>query len=238
VRASERAYQALRQDIIDGHLPPGAVLGEVEQSERLGLSRTPLREAIGRLVAEGLAEPSTGRGVVVTKVSLAEAGLLFDLRTALEGLAARRAAEHADAALFVDLADRFEAATEPLRGGADPTEYYALTEELDAAVDDACANPYLAQHLRGLRVHLTRLRRFSRKDPARLAASATEHAAIAHALAARNPELAAATTTMHLQHALAHLQSHQEGAGPAPSAPRPGTPPGHETQHDHDTVTT
>lgn len=229
VRASERAYQALRRDIIDGHLSPGAVLGEVEQSERLGLSRTPLREAIGRLVAEGLAEPSTGRGVVVTRVSLAEADLLFDLRTALEGLAARRAARHADPGLFADLAGRFESATVPLRNGADPTGYYALTEELDAAVDEACANPYLAQNLRGLRVHLTRLRRFSRRDPVRLAASATEHAAIAHALAARNPELAVATTTMHLQHALAHLQSHQAGA---PTDQSPGTTAGFRTHHD------
>jgi GntR family transcriptional regulator, rspAB operon transcriptional repressor len=216
VRASERAYRSLRQDIIDGHLPPGTVLGEVEQSARLGLSRTPLREAIGRLVAEGLAEPWTGRGVVVTRVSLAEADLLFDLRTALECLAARRAAEHADPTQFTELARRFEAAAEPLRAGADPTEYYALTEELDAAIDHACANPYLAQHLRGLRVHLTRLRRFSRHDPQRLSASAAEHAEIAHALAAGNPELAAAATTVHLQHALAHLQPHRAEASTDP----------------------
>ena len=170
---------------------------------------------------------------MVTKVSLAEAGLLFDLRTALEGLAARRAAEHADPELFADLASRFEAATAPLGSGADPTPYYALTEELDAAVDDACANPYLAQNLRGLRVRLTRLRRFSRNDPARLAASATEHAAIAHALATRNPELAAATTTMHLQHALAHLQSHQ-ARGPRRSAPRHPAGARHPSRHRHD----
>ena len=131
--------------------------------------------------------------------------------------------------LFADLAGRFESATVPLSNGADPTGYYALTEELDAAVDEACANPYLAQNLRGLRVHLTRLRRFSRRDPVRLAASATEHAAIAHALAARNPELAVATTTMHLQHALAHLQSHQAGA---PTDQSPGTTAGFRTHHD------
>jgi GntR family transcriptional regulator, rspAB operon transcriptional repressor len=209
VRASERAYRTLRQDIIDGHLPPGSVLGEVEQSERLGLSRTPLREAIGRLVAEGLAAPSSGRGTAVTEVSLAEADDLFDVRTVLEVLAARRAAEHADPQVFASLAQRFDAAVEPLRRGAEPGAYYGLTVELDAAVDAACANTYLAQHLKSLRVHLARLRRFSRNDPDRLADSATEHGAIARALSDRNPELAAATTTLHLHHALAHLQSHQ-----------------------------
>lgn len=225
MRASERAYRSLRQDIIDGRLPPGTVLGEVEQSERLGLSRTPLREAIGRLVAEGLAAPSTGRGMVVTEVSLAEADRLFDLRAVLEGLAVRRAAEYADPVTFAALADRFEAATRPLAAGADPTGYYRLTAELDAAVDAACANPYLAQNLRGLRVHLDRLRRFSRNDPDRLAASATEHAAIARAVAERNPDLAGATTTVHLQHALAHLQSHrQEPADPTNQSNPPKHP--------------
>lgn len=209
MRASDRAYRTLRQDIIDGHLPPGSVLGEVEQAERLGLSRTPLREAISRLVSEGLAAPSSGRGTVVTEVSLAEAGALFDLRTVLEVLAARRAAEHADPEVFSNLNSRFEAAVQPLRDGADPADYYRLTTELDAAVDAACANAYLAQHLKSIRVHLDRLRRFSRNDPARLSASATEHGAIARALAQRNPELAAATTTLHLHHALDHLQSHQ-----------------------------
>lgn len=185
------------------------MLGEVEQSARLGLSRTPLREAIGRLVSEGLAAPSSGRGTVVTEVSLAEADDLFDLRTVLEVLAARRAAVHADPEVFRALADRFEAAGGSLARGEDPEAYYLLTTELDAAVDAACANTYLAQHLKSLRLHLARLRRFSRNDPARLASSATEHAAIARALAQRNPELAAATTTLHLHHALAHLQAHQ-----------------------------
>ena len=54
MRASEKAYTALREDIMEWRLLPGAVLAEVEQSERLGISRTPLREALGRLSAEGL----------------------------------------------------------------------------------------------------------------------------------------------------------------------------------------
>src|SRR5690625_6908313 len=69
VRASDRAYLTLREEIIEGALAPGSVLGEGEQSARLGLSRTPLREALGRLVADGLAEQSPRRGIVVTAVS-------------------------------------------------------------------------------------------------------------------------------------------------------------------------
>ena len=74
---------ALREDIIEWRLPPGTVLGEVEQAERLGVSRTPLREALGRLTAEGLTRTAGGRGVVVTDISLEHIDELFELRETL-----------------------------------------------------------------------------------------------------------------------------------------------------------
>lgn len=215
MRASDRAYSRLREEIVDGALEPGTVLGEVEQSARLGISRTPLREALARLVADGLAETSRGRGLIVTAVSLAEAPKLFDLRIALETLAGRRAAENtADPeggselrTRFSSLATRFEQAMPQLSAGTDPSGYYALTAELDAALDAACGNAYLVESLRGLRLHLGRLRRLARNSPGRLAESAREHAAISRAISTGDPDLAAAATTIHLHHALAQLQS-------------------------------
>lgn len=223
MRASDRAYRTLREDILEGTLEPGTVLGEIEQSARLGISRTPLREALGRLVADGLAAPSAGRGMVVTAASLADAGKLFDLRIALEVLAVRRAAEtsaHDPAAhdRFSDLADSFDRAASPLSQGAEPSDYYALTQELDLAVDSTCGNAYLADSLRGVRVHLTRLRRLSRHSPARLADTAREHAAIARAVASGNAELAVAATVVHLQLALAHLRTDPDSPTPPPTA--------------------
>ena len=239
MRASDRAYSRLRQEIVDGLLEPGAVLGEVEQSARLGISRTPLREALARLVADGLAETSRGRGAIVTTVSLDEAPRLFDLRIALETLAGRRAAERTtdpeDGAelrtRFTALAARFEQATTRLAAGTDPSGYYALTAELDAELDAACGNSYLAESLRGLRLHLGRLRRLARNSPGRLADSAREHAAISRAIATGDPELAAATTTVHLHQALAHMQGEgTDNQTPPPSTrtsptPSPSTPP-------------
>ena len=90
-RASDRAYEALRSEILDGVLLPGTVLGEVEQSARLGVSRTPLREALSRLTADALVEPS-GRGLVVTELSTDSIRELYELRQALEEQAARLAA--------------------------------------------------------------------------------------------------------------------------------------------------
>jgi len=92
MRASDRAYAALRDDIIEWRLRPGAVLAEVEQSARLGISRTPLREALSRLTAEGLTTAAGGRGVVVTDISLEDIDELFELRETLEGKAAALAA--------------------------------------------------------------------------------------------------------------------------------------------------
>lgn len=228
MRASERAYTTLREEIVEGTLAPGTVLGEVEHSARLDLSRTPLREALARLVADGLVAPSPSRGLVVTEISRADARRLYDPRIALEVLAARRAAEEvgrADEAeehspgAFAALADRFEEAAAPLAAGADPTDYYALTAELDRALDAACANPYLVDSLRGLRLHLARLRRLARHAPRRLADSAREHAGIARAIASADPDLAAAATEVHLRRALAHLLAEQENTPPDPTIP-------------------
>jgi DNA-binding GntR family transcriptional regulator len=207
MRASDRAYAALRDDIIEWRLLPGTVLAEVEQSERLGISRTPLREALSRLTAEGLTAAG-GRGVVVTDISLEDIDELFELRETLECKAAALAAERGDAALFLQLQKELLEAPE-LISGADPArhDYYGLVGRLDEAIDAAISNSYLAQAMRSLRVHLVRVRRLAADDAARLTAAAAEHAAIAEAIAARNPRLAEAATTVHLHRSLSHVKA-------------------------------
>ena len=207
MRASDRAYASLRDDIIEWRLLPGTVLAEVEQSERLGVSRTPLREALSRLTAEGLTTAAGGRGVVVTDISLDDIDELFELRETLEGKAAALAAERGDAAVFEAL--RVELLQAPhLINGSDPGRhaYYELAGRLDAAIDAAISNSYLAQAMRSLRVHLVRVSRLAADDAQRLTAAAGEHAAIAEAIAAGNPRLAEAATTLHLHRSLSHLK--------------------------------
>ncbi|WP_347110672.1 GntR family transcriptional regulator [Paenarthrobacter sp. S56] len=208
MRASDRAYAALREDIIEWRLQPGTVLAEVEQSERLGVSRTPVREALGRLTAEGLTTAAGGRGVVVTDVSLESIDELFELRGTLEVRAAGLAAERGEPAVFEDLQARLLGAS-ALLGNADPSrhDYYALVGRLDEAIDAAIANSYLAQAMRNIRVHLVRVRRLAADDAARLEAAAAEHAAIAEAIAAGNSRLAEAATTVHLHRSLTHLKA-------------------------------
>ena len=83
LRASERAYRQLRGEILDGVLAPGSGLLEVEQAERIGVSRTPLREAVARLIADGLVAGRSGRGFEVTEISIDSIGELYELRQAL-----------------------------------------------------------------------------------------------------------------------------------------------------------
>ncbi|MHA7277667.1 GntR family transcriptional regulator [Arthrobacter sp. HLT1-21] len=219
MRASDRAYAALKADIIEWRLVPGTVLGEVEQSARLGVSRTPLREALARLGAEGLTTAQAGRGVVVTDISLEKMSQLFEVRLALDCKAAELAAAHQDLPVFTALAERFEAASD-LIDGSDPDQrdYYALVSELDAAVDAAANNQFLRQAQGQLRAQLVRIRRLAKDNTERLLASAAEHAQIARSIATGNADLAAAATKIHLHNSLDHLlaSKHSFDAGSVP----------------------
>lgn len=232
MRASDAAYTALRDDIVEGRLAPDTVLGEVEQSARLGVSRTPVREAFSRLTAAGLAVQAPGRGTVVSPISLADVDHLFELRIPLETQAAHLAALRAEPAPFAALAEEFAAVAARGAGaegdsagrdsagrdtGAVPastSEYYRLAAELDAALDSAVANPYLSTALQSLRVHLVRIRRLAQDEPQRLTASAHEHRDICRAIAAADPELARAATAVHLRRSLAYIKKAAENQAP------------------------
>ena len=81
---------------------------------------------------------------------------------------------------------------------------------MDELIDDAAGNSYLSGALSNLRVHLARVRRMAKDDPARLAASAAEHSKIAEAIARKDQQLAHAATIMHLQASLDHILTHAE----------------------------
>lgn len=212
VRASDVAYESLRQDIVEWRLSPGDILAEVELSEHLGVSRTPVREAIARLVADGLAVAQRGRGTVVSEVSSDHLDDLFNLRRVLECEAARLAAteaartgQHQTSQAFTALAEKFRATMENYPSVAPTDDYYALVAALDRSIDRAADNEYLTTALQNLRVHLQRIRRLAQDDPDRLRQAAREHASIATAIAEGAPDVAVAATTIHLHQSLKHI---------------------------------
>lgn len=210
MRASQRVYEQLRAEILDGTLPPGHALAEVEQSQRFGISRTPVREAISRLGAEGLTEQLGGRGVVVSEITTDDIPALFELREALDIQAARLAAVRGQPTEFMTLADQLHAAATVLEtthrdtptSSHSSAAYYDLVEQMDRAIDLAAANPWLDAASSTVRMQLARVRRLAAQDPSRLAAAAREHAQIAHAISTGSPQLAEAAVRLHLHNAL------------------------------------
>jgi len=207
VRQGDRAYQELREQIIDWRLPPGSVLGEVQTSDSLGVSRTPVREALQRLAREGLVRLVPGRGAVVSQMSL------WQMREALETQAARLAARNGDRTVFeslrVDLQHeqaRLAAGRgEPETGAADYASYYELIRRFDEAVDRSSGNPYLMSALTDLRAHLARLRRLARRSPDRMRRTTDEHLSICAAICAGDEQLAGQATAVHIHNSLQHI---------------------------------
>ncbi|MBD3942135.1 GntR family transcriptional regulator [Microbacterium sp. NEAU-LLC] len=224
MRASDRAYATLLDEIQSGVLSPGTVLGEVDQAARLGVSRTPLREALGRLAADGLVAQQSPRVTVVTAIDAGDIREIFEVRRALEESAARLAAERGDAAAFADLAHDFARVDLDTADGADG--YYALIARFDAMLDASVANDYLTAALRTVRTHLVRVRRLARDNPGRLAASIAEHRLIAAAIAARDADLAAHATHVHLHNALESILGALDASTDSATGPRVLSPSG------------
>ncbi|TPW74166.1 GntR family transcriptional regulator [Schumannella soli] len=229
MRASEAAYERLRDDIVTWRRRPGSVLSEIDLAAELGVSRTPLRSALARLSMEGLVDTSR-RTAVVSAVSADGVREQFEVREPLEVQAGRLAARRGEPAVFATLADRFAAAASTLdEGGVDA--YYAVVADFDAAVADAVGNSALRAALAGIRTHLQRARRNAADDADRLLRAAEEHRLICAAIRDRDEVLAASATTVHLRASLAHLlatldRAESASAAATAAAPAPTPMPG------------
>jgi GntR family transcriptional regulator, rspAB operon transcriptional repressor len=212
MRASDSAYTALQDDILEGRLAPGTVLGEVGQSERLGVSRTPIREAFSRLIAAGLAVQQPGRGTVVSDISLEDVDRLFEVRIPLETQAAGLAAQRGTPEVFAALAEEFRQA----QRAPEAESHYKLAARMDEAIDTSVGNTYMSTMLANLRVHLIRVRRLAKDQPERLAESAAEHRDICLGIASGDPQMAEAATSLHLRRSLAYISELRQ-AEPVPS---------------------
>ncbi|MDT7552062.1 MAG: hypothetical protein QOI16_598 [Pseudonocardiales bacterium] len=200
-----RTVTAVRELILRGDFPPGSRLGEVELAERLGVSRTPVREALGRLAAEGLVEIVPNRGARVTSWTVAELEDVFDLRTALEPRLTALAVPRADAvaiAVLDELAGAMLAVGTP---GPDQ-DLDALVPlnrtfhwRLVALADQPAMAGALASAIHAPIV----LRNFHTYDEASLLRSVAHHVEIVAAVRANDPAWAQAVMTAHIRNARA-----------------------------------
>lgn len=204
-RASERAGDAVRELILRGELAAGSRLGETELAERLGVSRTPVREALTRLAAEGLVEIVPNRGARVSSWTVTELQEVFDLRAALEPRLTALAVPHARPG-DVDALD--ELAAEMLRAGLpgadqDLDAVVPLNREFHAHLVTLAAHPAMAGALAGAVHAPIVLRNFHAYDDASLRRSLAHHVEIVAAVRAGDPVWARAVMTAHIHNARA-----------------------------------
>jgi DNA-binding GntR family transcriptional regulator len=203
--SAQRAVGALRELILRGELAPGTRLGEVELAVRLGVSRTPVREALTRLAAEGLVELVPNRGATVSSWTAAELAGVFDLRAALEPrlteLAATRATP-ADLVVLDELATAMRAAGAP-GPGRDLDAIVTLNREFHDRLVAIADQPALAAALAGAVRAPIVLRNFHRYDEQSLSRALAHHVEIVAALRAADPVWARAVMTAHLCNARA-----------------------------------
>jgi DNA-binding GntR family transcriptional regulator len=195
----DQLTQRLRTWLVEGRIAPGAKLNERELCEVLHVSRTPLREAIKRLAAEGLVDLLPNRGAVAPKLTEADVEHAFEVLAVLEGLSGERAAARASDAEIVEIrALHFEMCACHAR--QDLSGYYRLNARIHAAINAAARNPVLTQSYASLNARVQALRFRTNQDSAKWQRAVLEHAQMVDALSARDSAALRDVLVQHLQH--------------------------------------
>jgi DNA-binding GntR family transcriptional regulator len=203
--AAEVAYERLREALISLALPPGTVIARGALAQRLGISQTPLREALIRLQAEHLIEVVPHSATRVSRIDVAAAKEAHFLRLAIELEIARRLAH----APQPDLAARLRQALarqQALHAAGDRAGFAAADEAFHALLHDAAGVSGLRALVRSRSGHLDRLRRLHLPEPGKAEAVLGEHAAIAAAIVAGDPTGAEAAMRAHLSGTFAEAE--------------------------------
>ena len=197
----------LREMIIEGRLEPGQKIPEKALCERFGVSRTPLREAVKILAAEGFVELTPHRGAKVVKLTLKDFEEALPIMGALDAVAGELACQNATeeeiaelAALTDRMSERFEA--------QDLTGYYKLNSRIHALIMEMARNPTLTRSTRVLSERMRRARYELAMAPDRWAQAVEEHQAMVEALEQRNGERLGQIMKVHVTHKLQDLQAH------------------------------
>jgi DNA-binding GntR family transcriptional regulator len=199
-----QAYQALRDAIVRVDLAPGQRLSENELAAQLGISRTPVREALARLRDERLVHVVPQLGTFVSRISVTAVGDAQFIREALECAAVRLAAENAtedDLRLFEELLGGQERA----RAADDLESFYHLDDAMHQALCDLSRHPTVWSISQRAKSHLNRVRRLSLEVPSYLPAMIDEHRQVIAAVADHDPDAAELALRYHLRQVLREL---------------------------------
>jgi len=195
----EQVTHRLRQMLVEGRIAPGAKLNERELCEELSVSRTPLREAIKTLAAEGLVELLPNRGAIALQLGEADILNTFEVMAGLEGLSGELAAQRIDEDALNEIkAMHFEMKAAYTR--RDLSNYYRLNAAIHRAINEAANNPVLTATYNQVNARLQALRFRSNQDGEKWARAMAEHDQMVAALEARDGAALRAVLVAHLGH--------------------------------------
>ena len=195
----EQVAQRLRQMLVENRIPPGAKLNERELCEALNVSRTPLREAIKMLAAEGLVELLPNRGDIAVELTEADVLHTFEVMAGLEAQSGELAALRVtDAELAEIKAMQFEMMAAWTR--RDLSHYYQLNSRIHSAINTAAKNPVLTATYQQVNARLQALRFRSNQDEDKWKRAVKEHELMVDALVRRDPAAMRGVLLTHLAH--------------------------------------
>lgn len=193
ITLTDRAYRELEELIATLQLPPGTVLSELTLAQRLGIGRTPIREALQRLARDGLVVVLPRRGVLVSEINLRTQLRLLEVRRVLEKLMAELAAERAsdgECEEFADIAEGMRDAAER----ADDIEFMRLDRRLNMLISTAARNEFATRSMNLMHALSRRFWYQHYKRVADLPLAANLHAQLSEAIAQRDAQRAARTS--------------------------------------------
>ena len=212
----EQVADLLRREIVELRLQPGQRLVERELIERIGVSRTTIREALRQLSAEGLVTTIPQKGAIVAVPSPKEAAEVYEVRALLEGAAAQECAENATEENLRALRDAFGALEQSVAAAVVPALMLDAKNRLYQVIFDGSGNVTIRGILEGLQARIALLRATTLAAPDRPEQSVAEIRAIVEAIERRDGKEAAAAASFHVRQAAStlftQLESSAEGS--------------------------
>lgn len=209
VSLADQIFERLESDILTGIYPRGSVLTELTLSEDLGVSRTPIREAVRRLEQEHLVE-ATSRGVVVLSITQQDAMIIYDIRIHAEGLAARACAENITEEQLKELKDLLDLQEFYIKKG-DPEKVKATDSQFHQMIYQFAGSPVYADTLTPLHNKTQKFRKAMVTTTSKAEVSFHEHKAIYEAIESHDIDAAEQAMRYHVEKAKERLSELKEG---------------------------
>lgn len=203
-----RVFQKIREDILNGKYQENDELRENTIGKELGVSRTPVREALRQLELEGLVKIIPNRGAYVTGISHKDIWDIYSIRSILEGLCARRAVEHITEEQLDELEETLLLSEFQIKkeSGINPDQVAALDGRFHAALYDASGSRILSRLLTDFHNYVQTARKSSVVSEERARKSIREHRQILRAIRERDADMAEQLANEHILHVMQNLK--------------------------------